>query len=182
MASQRKSILILMDNAASHKISSIPTEKLHGLDSFRLSNVLVVFLPANTTSQVQPLDAGIIAAFKQYYRSQLLRWYLNECETADKSVNLSKVMPGVKQAILWCVAAMEQISDQTIRNCWRKTEILPPTMTVDIVNSDEREKHRGNAASAELSILINSLNLGADALTAQEFEQFPGEQQVTNSF
>lgn len=91
MASQRKSILMLMDNAASHKIPSIPSEKIHGLDSFRLSNVLVVYLPANTTSQVQPLDAGIINAFKQYYRSQLLRWHLNECETADESVNLSKL-------------------------------------------------------------------------------------------
>lgn len=89
-------------------------------------------------------------------------------------------MPGVKQAILWCVAAIEQISDQTISNWWQKSGILPPTMAAEIANSDEREKHRNNAAAAEFSMLANSLNLGADALTAQEFEHFPGEQQVTN--
>ncbi|DBA73427.1 TPA: hypothetical protein ACH3X1_011464 [Trebouxia sp. C0004] len=44
-------------------------------------------------------------------------------------------------------------------------------MTADIVNSDERERHRDNAAAAELSMIIDSLNLGADALTAQEYEQ-----------
>ena len=89
MAAQRKHILMLMDNASSHRISSIALEKIHGLDSFKLSNVLVVYLPPNTTSKVQPLDAGIIAAFKQRYRAHLLRWYLQQYETADDSVNLN---------------------------------------------------------------------------------------------
>ena len=52
MAAQRKHILMLMDNASSHRISSIALEKIHGLGSFKLSNVLVVYLPPNTTSKV----------------------------------------------------------------------------------------------------------------------------------
>ena len=178
MASQRKQILILMDNASSHAIPSIATEKIHGLDSPKLSHVLIVFLPPNTTSKVQPLDAGIIAAFKQHYRAHLLRWYLNEYEQAAQDVNLSKLMPGVRQAILWSVASMEQISDQTIRNCWRKTGILPPTMAAEILNSDEREKARDAIAAAELSRMISGLNLGEDALSAEDFQELPGEQEV----
>ena len=178
MASQRKSILVLMDNAASHKVPSMPFEKVHGLDALRLSNVLVVYLPPNTISKVQPLDAGIIAAFKQHYRTHLLRWYLNEYETADQSVNLTKLVPGVRQAILWSVAAMEQISAQSITNCWRHTGILPPTMSAEIASNDQRERHRDNDAATEMSMLISSLNLGSDALTAEEYEQFPGEKQV----
>ena len=178
MASQRRNILMLMDNASSRKIPTIPLEKLHGLDAFRLSNVLISFLPPNTTSEVQPLDAGILAALKQRYRMRLLQWYLSQYETADDSVNLAKLVPGVKQAILWCVAAMEQISAQTTSNCWRHTGILPPTMSADIASNDERERHRDNAAASELSDLINDLNLGSDALTAEEYEQFPGEQEV----
>ena len=178
MAAQRKHILMLMDNASSHRISSIALEKIHGLDLFKLSNVLVVYLPPNTTSKVQPLDAGIIAAFKQRYRAHLLRWYLQQYETADDSVNLAKVLPGLKQAILWSVLALEQISTQTISNCWRHTGILPPTMSAEIANSDERERNRNNAVASELSALISNLNLGSDALTAQEYEQCPGEQEV----
>ena len=76
------------------------------------------------------------------------------------------------------VAAMDHISAQTISNCWRHTGILPPTMSAEIASSDERERQRDNAAAAELSHLIHSLNLGSDALTAEEYEQFPGEQEV----
>lgn len=178
MASQRKHILMLMDNASSHRVPTIALEKIHGLDSFKLSNVLVVYLPPNTTSKVQPLDAGIIAAFKQHYRTHLLRWYLGQYEAAADDANLAKLVPGVRQAILWSVAAMDQISAQTISNCWRHTGILPPTMSAEIASSDERERQRDNAAAAELSHLIHSLNLGSDALTAEEYEQFPGEQEV----
>lgn len=169
---------MLMDNAASHRIPSIPFEKVHGLNAFRLSNVLVVYLPPNTTSKVQPLDAGIIATFKQHYRTHLLRRYLNEYETADQSVNLTKLVPGVRQAILWSVATLEQVSAQSIANCWRHTGILPPTMSAEIASNDQRERHRDNAAASELSMLISSLNLGADAVNFEEYEAFPGEEQV----
>ena len=166
---------MLMDDASSHKIPYISLEKVHGLDAFRLSNVLVVYLPPDTTCKVQPLDADSIAAFKQHYRTHLLRWYLSQYETIVDDVNLAKLVPGIRQAILWSVAALDQISAQTISNCWRHTGILPPTMTAEIVSNDHRERHKDNAAAAELSELINSLSLGSDALSAEEYEQFPGE-------
>ena len=180
MANQKKSILLLSDNASSHAIPSVPTEQIHGLNAIRLSNVLIVFLPPNTTSKVQPLDAGIIAAFKQHYRLHLLRWYLNEYEAAEADANLSKLMPGVKQAILWSVASLEQISDQTIRNCWKKTGILPLAMSASIANDDEREKSRHLSAASELSSLISCLHLGDDTLPAAEYEDFPGEHKVSS--
>jgi len=54
--------LLLLDNCSSHK-----TENL------TLSYVDVYFLLLNTTSKLQPMDAGIIMAFKKHYRHYHIR-------------------------------------------------------------------------------------------------------------
>ena len=56
-------VLLLLDNCTSHK--------LEGLD---LLNVDVHFLPPNTTSKIQPMDAGIIMSFKKHYRYYHIRY------------------------------------------------------------------------------------------------------------
>ena len=48
MKSQRRNILIFVDNCTAHNKMPI------------LSHVKLVYLPANTTSKLQPLDQGII--------------------------------------------------------------------------------------------------------------------------
>lgn len=179
MASQGKSIVMLMDNASSHDIPSVSATEQHGLQTIKLTNVLVVFLPANTTSHVQPLDAGIIAAFKAHYKAHMLRWYIEQYEATETDKDLAMLMPGVRQAILWSVAAFGELSNQTISNCWRKTDILPPVWNAQLVNADEREKTRVAEANAELSSLIANLRLGSDALSAEEFQNFPNEEQVS---
>jgi hypothetical protein len=42
-----------------------------------LTNVRVQFLPKNTASFLQPLDAGIIQNFKVNYKALFLRWLLD---------------------------------------------------------------------------------------------------------
>jgi hypothetical protein len=56
MARRNRKIVVLMDNAACHDSSLV------------LSNVKLLFLPPNTTSLLQPLDAGIIANLKAQYK------------------------------------------------------------------------------------------------------------------
>ena len=49
-------ILLLADNAPGHK-------------EVTLTNIHVEYMPKNTTSLIQPADAGIIKCFKGYYRN-----------------------------------------------------------------------------------------------------------------
>ena len=64
--SKRRSrqILLFMDNAPCHPQSL----------KRKFLNINVLFLPKNTTSKTQPLDAGIIASWKVLYRKRMLRY------------------------------------------------------------------------------------------------------------
>ncbi|SAM04543.1 hypothetical protein [Absidia glauca] len=55
---QGKKCVLLLDNASPH--NRLPN----------LENLAIIKLPPNTTSKLQPLDAGIIAAYKKRYRSR----------------------------------------------------------------------------------------------------------------
>lgn len=55
-------VLLLLDNCPSHNAQGVT-----------LSHVDIHFLPPNTTSKIQPMDAGVIMAFKRCYRRLHLR-------------------------------------------------------------------------------------------------------------
>ena len=50
---KNRKIILLADNVSSHKVNDL-----------ELSNVKLYFLPPNTTTQLQPLDQGIIYSLK----------------------------------------------------------------------------------------------------------------------
>ena len=59
MQRQKRNILLFIDNAPGHPKDT------------KTTNIKVVYLPKNTTSELQPLDQGIIQNFKQHYRKRL---------------------------------------------------------------------------------------------------------------
>ena len=65
MRRAKRKIILLVDNAPSHSV--------HGLD---LHYVRVEFLPPNTTSEIQPMDTGIIRNFKVHYKRHLMKYYV----------------------------------------------------------------------------------------------------------
>uniref|UniRef100_UPI00358F3611 tigger transposable element-derived protein 6-like n=1 Tax=Myxine glutinosa TaxID=7769 RepID=UPI00358F3611 len=123
---KKRKVLLILNNAASHKI---PED---------LKFVKVHFLPANTTTHLQPNDAGIIRNFKLQYRKGLTKLFLNAIEDGQPmAVNLREALHLVKDG--WM-----NVKEETIRNCWRYTDILP--------TSDE-ERPDGNADEEERLIL-----------------------------
>ena len=65
---QKHEILLLIDKAPSHIV-----------DDSGYSNIKVQFLPPNTTSQIQPLDQGIIC-YTCHYRKMICELYLDGIE------------------------------------------------------------------------------------------------------
>ena len=57
-----------------------------------VTNVKLVFLPANTTSMLQALDQGIIKAVKTIYLKQLLQSVLAKINKEEDVKNVSKCM------------------------------------------------------------------------------------------
>ncbi|KAF0684013.1 Aste57867_23934 [Aphanomyces stellatus] len=120
MKSQDRRILLLLDNASSHQV--VRTD---------ISHVRVVMLPPNTTSVLQPMDAGIISTFKQYYKNRQLDHAISIVDHITAGVEVSEQQRknpyavDVLQAMQWSTQAWNDVSATTIRNCWAHTGILP---------------------------------------------------------
>lgn len=106
MRVQNRKILLFMDNCGAHP-------------HLTLSNVKLVFFPPNTTSRLQPMDAGVIQALKVHYRKKLLRHVLMLMDDVDKASDISRQIT-VLDAILWLISSWDAVKPETIQKCFGK--------------------------------------------------------------
>jgi hypothetical protein len=127
MKRRGRSIILLGDNAPTHTVEGAEVDEELGFKVINVSNVKLIFLPANTTSVIQPLDQGIIAAVKTHYWRLLVRWLLTEAGAAEnKDKSLRELKPTFYQMMQWLQQAWTQcIAPSVISNCWYKAGILP---------------------------------------------------------
>ena len=90
-----RKVVLTMDNASAHAIEGGVVEEIMEFSVIRLSNVTIVKLPANTTSVIQPMDQGIIRAFKARYRGWLLDVLVEMWEGVNFKGDLQKMRPGI---------------------------------------------------------------------------------------
>jgi hypothetical protein len=105
MGAQNRNILLFVDNCATHPKHT----------SF-LRNVKVIWYLANCTTVLQPLDLGVIKCYKQLYRKHLAQTpvcLMDAGKNTKKKIN-------VLEALHYTVAALQQVTQQTIENCFRK--------------------------------------------------------------
>jgi hypothetical protein len=101
ITSQKRNIVLIIDNCPAHP----------SIDNLR--SIKIVYLPPNTTSKIQPMDGGVIHAFKCYYRRLMLTHQICLLE-AGNPTNINLL-----QALRFCNQAWDRITPETISNCFR---------------------------------------------------------------
>lgn len=142
MKIEDRHILLLVDDAPSHITRGL-----------KLTNIRVLKLPSSstttvTTSQgnppaagsvVQPLEVGIVAAFKRRYRKRQMVHALDRHEAGDADIYSVDEL----QAMRWCRAAWHDVPKSLVVRCWLNShlfgEMLLPPLTKDDALLDEVE-------------------------------------------
>ena len=163
MKKQKRNILLLVDNAPVHIVTQ------------ELSNIAVFFLEPNTTSVIQPCDAGIIRALKARYRTKLVQ-YLLDCMVGETKPDIS-----VLTAISWIARAWKEISQATIQNCWIHTGLIAKksssTSSIEPVPSRHFMSSSEAAIEQHLCNLIQQMKL-EDKLDASSFIEVDKDEQT----
>ncbi|KAG0427180.1 Tigger transposable element-derived protein 6 [Dictyocoela muelleri] len=120
MSRQNRKILLLLDNAPAHK-------------SVKRSHVELLYFPKNTTSIIQPLDMGIIKAFKDHYQNALINSI--DCDFTGTEVSSIDSL-NIKDAIILISIAWDKISKETIINCFSKG-LQERESTLSLENSED---------------------------------------------
>ena len=141
MKLQNRNVLLFLDNATSHQESIQKT----------LTNIKLAFLPKNTTSRLQPLDAGIIRAFKLKYRKLLINYVISRVDENMRAPDIIKAVDILK-VIGWVKSAWEEVTPDTIKHCFEKCGF--PTEDYAAVSSDFEEEFQtlSNEISADCSV------------------------------
>ena len=130
-------ILLLLHNAPSHP----STETLTSADG----KVTTCFLLPNCTSVLQPMDQGILEAFKRCYKKQLLRHVILENQSSTLTVPEIVKKLTIKDAVYWSAQAWEEATcfaweEATcfsLSKPWNKLIPSGPQTTPDDTNEEE---------------------------------------------
>lgn len=147
--------LLMIDNAPGHPPIEHP-------------NIQVKFLPANTTSILQPLDQGVIAAFKAYYVRRTFKILLQSMDDAPemtvssmwKSYNIADCLINIKESI-------DEVKSSTINACWRK--LWPEA--VQIMDLDNLSENESQVTDSILEIAHNVEGEGFAEIDRQDLEE-----------
>lgn len=125
MKKNGRKIILFIDNCSAH--TDLPA----------LTNVKIMFLPVNTTSKLQPLDQGIIHAFKRFYRREVVNHVLT-CVDKHISPEINVLL-----AMKFARKAWYTVSDTTINNCFKKAGFRLISECQDAVVLEENDGVQG---------------------------------------
>jgi len=137
--------VLIWDNAPGHKLN---------VDLNRDPDIRVVLLPPNLAALHQPLDAGVIAALKCHYKTEMLtlldqvvdHWAVRRAETQYNKSGLKGLNDGFSAnlADAWRLVsqAWSAVSAETITNCFIKANCLPSTVQQKLLPLTEKGRQK----------------------------------------
>lgn len=105
LQAKSRKILLLLDNFSGH---TVPASSL--------TNIRLEFFRPNLTAHVQPLDAGIIHAFKCHYRKRFLNRAFRRLHDSKTAKNVYDI--DILTAARLAKLAWHSVTRDTIKNCW----------------------------------------------------------------
>lgn len=135
-----KAVLVL-DNAPGHPRE---LETMH-------PNIKVTFLPPNTTALLQPMDQGIIQAFKLYYIRRTFKIVLDNME-CDPDMNVMECWKkfDIAKCIVNIKESLEELKPYTLKSCWKK---LWPALTAE----NDEESVQIQTLTANIAEIANGI-------------------------
>ena len=123
-----RKVILFLDNATCHSESMIG----------KFSQIKIILLPKNTTSRLQPLDAGIIGNFKVKYRKRLVKYLLARIQEDASATQVAKGVD-VLVAIQWLQEAWKKVTNLTIEDFFEKCGIKGDNKLMEVEEDDDLE-------------------------------------------
>ena len=152
MIKEKRKILMFVDNCPGHTYQ-------------KLSNINLMFLPQNTTSRLQPMDAGVIHSLKASYRQRFGKRLLAVFDE-KKFFELKDI--DLYESIIMLTNAWNELRPQIIQNCFRKTGFIKD-FEVECLDSDLNP-----CVNSDISVNTNDWNEITDAMGSKQldFEEY----------
>ena len=124
-----RKVILFLYNATCHPESMIG----------QFLQIKIVFLPKNTTSRLQPLDAGIILNFKVKYRKRLVKCVLAKIQEDASTTQIVKGVDVLVAIRLIQEASKKEVSNSTFKNCFEKCGIKGENELMEVEKDDDLE-------------------------------------------
>jgi len=159
MEKQKRQILLFLDNAPVHP------------PDLTLKNITLKFFPSNSTALVQPLDQGVMRAFKAQYRRQLIQHVI---ASADVAHTVDDIIITALDAICWIDLAWRSITELTIQNTFKRAGFQVSSGASDSISSeittiDEVIVAQEQEYLNDLDKVLNYVNIGGGTMSASDF-------------
>lgn len=162
-------VALLMDNCGRHAADLIDHK----------NQVSIFPLPPNCTASHQPMDLGIISAWKAHYRRLMLRDVMDDLETRmerrQHNWGLAPGMTGLAEGydphmldVTHLVrVSWEKVQPMTIAQCWVKSKVLPQSHSAEL--NSIHGKMQNTFEEAIVEDIVSSLS----SLSLKESKDIP---------
>jgi DDE superfamily endonuclease len=128
-------VLLILDNFSAHAAGS---QYLQANEPLR--NTEIIYLPPNVTSRHQPLDQGVIRAWKAHWKRKWLQYMIDEFDEGREPIKSMDIL----KAVRWGIDSWHHdVSLSAIENCWIKSGLLGPRFGPVTRPRDYREAPHG---------------------------------------